>query len=546
MARLGFVNPAFMASADLPSATITPMNYCTSAKGVFDDTTRQQMSDAMAAYAKVSTTKSLALFFHGGLVDKASGMYNASQLVTPYSAAPTANPEDSVGNAYPYFFVWESGLLETLQHNLPGIVAEAIFQRLRDIIGTKAQSVLGIAAPPPSQQMALRAPTLIAAVAAPGAAPTLSSSDIAEVQQAIETDPIINAEKRRIAQSGVPAAEALTASFGTTPRQVTTSPVTLLSPEIVGAIVAEEAHKDAMTPQGARSLISPIALGSLALGAGSVLMRIVRRYTNGRNHNFHNTVVEELFRQYYVANVGWAVWNEMKAETEMAFQGDDQHNVGTAMVDELIKFYETGEAAQTARVTLLGHSTGAVYICNFLKAMEQALQGKGYAQDIRFDVIFMAPAVRIDVMSQTLARYGHLVRNIRAFVMSDELESAEILLQVDGASAEANVLLAQVYTSSLLYFISGSLEDSDDDTPVDGMERFFSRTGAFAPNAFPDIDDAWAFYSGRPSAMVAADTSGMNPHPPLGQRCSSHHHGGFPSDPATLQSVCYLLRTGAY
>ncbi len=547
MARLSFRNPGFMASPDLQPSQITPLTYCTSAKGVFDDTTPQQMQDAMAEYIKVSNDKTLALFFHGGLVDKASGMTNAQQLLGPYSLAN--HPNEKAGNAYPYFFVWESGLLETLQHNLPGIVSEAIFQRLRDIIGGKAQSVLG--APAPAQAMAFRAPTLMGNIPA-NAARAVSSQDVSDVEEAVENDPIINAEKRRIAQSARPPATALAEAVGTTPRQVLTSPATLLSPEIVGAIVAEEAHKDAVTPQTATELMSPLSFGTLALAAGSVLMRIVQRYAAGRNHNFHNTVVEEIFRQYYVANVGWAVWNEMKVETAEAFEGDAEHNVGTAIIGQLVRFYEMGADPKQARITLLGHSTGAVYICNFLAAMDQALASKDYASQIKFDVIFMAPAVRVDLFAATIAAHGHLIRNFRSFEMSDDLEAAEILLQVDGASPAVNELLGQVYTSSLLYFISGALEDPNDDTPIDGMQRFFMRKGAFAPGTFADIDALWNFYASRSNAVITSDTSALNPQPPLGQRCTSHHHGGFPSDDVagtpggTLQSVCYLLRTANY
>jgi hypothetical protein len=547
MPRLSFRNPGFMASPDLPPSQITALNYCTSAKGVFDDTTPQQMQDAMAEYVKVSNEKTLALFFHGGLVDKGAGMTNAQQLLGPYRLAN--DPNEKAGNAYPYFFVWESGLLETLQHNLPGIVSEAIFQRLRDIIGTKAQTVLG--APAPAEAMDFRAPTLKLTIPA-NAARALSAEDISEVEEAVESDPIINAEKRRIAQSARPPDTALAQAVGTAPRQVLTSPVTLLSPEIVSAITAEEAHKDSVTPQGATEFVSPLSFGTLALGAGSVLIRIVQRYATGRNHNFHNTVVEEIFRQYYVANVGWSIWNEMKVETAEAFQGDVEHNVGTAMIAQLIRFYEMGADPKKARITLLGHSTGAVYICNFLAAMDKALAPKDYASQIKFDVIFMAPAVRADFFAATLAAHGHLVRNFRSFEMSDALEGAEILLQIDGASPAVNELLGQVYTSSLLYFISGVLEDPDDDTPIDGMQRFFLRNGAFAPGAFADIDAVWNFYGARSKAVVVSDTRALNPQPPLGQRCTSHHHGGFPSDDVagtpggTLQSVCYLLRTANY
>lgn len=136
-----------MLSEDLPFSTISPLNYCTSAKGVFDDTTPAQMHEAMTAYQAVCSEQSLALFFHGGLVPKASGMSQAQQLVGPYSAA--TDPDAKAGNAYPYFFVWESGLAEVLEHNLSGIVAETIFQRIRDIVGAKAQAITNARATTP-------------------------------------------------------------------------------------------------------------------------------------------------------------------------------------------------------------------------------------------------------------------------------------------------------------------------------------------------------------------------------------------------------------
>lgn len=540
-----------MLAESLPLSRITPLNYCTSAKGVFDDTTSQQMHDAMSAYAKVCTQKSLALFFHGGLVDKASGMQNAQQLFGPYSAQSDSN--DKGGNAYPYFFVWESGLLETLQHNLPGIVAETIFERLRDIVGSKARAVLTGSPANEIQAVSLRAPTADDQIPGPLPNAQASQNDIDDVQRAVENDPFINAEKRRIAQTARPVRQALAESLDTTPRAVRTSPVTLLSPEIVNAIAAEEAHKDAITPKSSDLLWNPISLGSLALGAGKVLVRIVQRYATGRNHNFHNTVMEEIFRQFYVANIGWAIWNEMKLETTEAFQGDAQRNVGTTMIQELVQLYESGENGKNARVTLLGHSTGAVYICNFLAAIAAALQDKDYANRIQFDVIFMAPAVRVDVLANTLASYGMLIRNFRSFEMSDIFESSEILLQLNNASPAVNALFAQIYTSSLLYFISGVLEDDDDDTPIDGMQRFFEGTGAFAAGKIAAIDSVQEAYSRfKGPAIVYSDTSEDNPQPPLGQRCTSYHHGGFPSDDAkspiggTLQSVCYLLKTGNY
>lgn len=501
------------------------------------------MRDAFSQYKSVSGSKSLALFFHGGLVDKKSGMANAQQLLGPYSAANAAS--GFAGNAYPYFFVWESGLIETLQHNLLGIASEAIFQRLRDIIGGKSQSVIGGTSP--QSPALLRTPTLNVTTRAVPPNLTLSSADIEEVQCAVENDPIINVERQKIARSSISVRDAFAQPRDGLTREVRTSAVTLLSPEIVSAIVAEEEHRAAVVPTNKSLLWNPVSLGTLALGAGKVLIRIISRYASGHNHNFHNTVVEEIFRQYYIANIGWAVWNEMKVETAEAFQGTTESNVGTALIANLIDLYESNPACLNARITLLGHSTGAIYICNFLRAIDAALVGKTYKDQIGFDVIFMAPAVRVDVLSQTIASYGNRIRNFRAFEMSDPLESSEILVQLDGAMGSAvNPLLAEIYTSSLLYFISGVLEDDDDDTPIDGMQRFFLGTRPFTPGSVKAVDEIKTFLARFPNPVIYSDTAGMTPQPPPGHTCTSHHHGGFPSDKGTLESVCYLLRTGSY
>ena len=79
----------------------------------------------------------------------------------------------------------------------------------------------------------------------------------------------------------------------------------MMSPEIVNAIVAEEALRDALKARHLDTLWWPFP--AWRPGAGSALVRIVQRYASGRNHNFHNTVVEEILRQFYAANAGGPV-----------------------------------------------------------------------------------------------------------------------------------------------------------------------------------------------------------------------------------------------
>lgn len=307
MSPVRFVNPALMMPANLPELPITPLNYCTSRDGKFDDTTPAQMEAAIAAYLKVSDTKTLALFFHGGLVDKAGGLTGARTLIGPYS-----KPDDSGagpgGNAYPYFFVWESGLFEVLQHHLPQISSEIIFQRLLDIVGSKSQKVLGGTVSATRSLAVLRTPSVGVTIGPVPPDKEASQVDVAEVESSVENDPLIQAEKKRIAARAVPVQTALAAARAAPARLVESSTVTLLSSDVVNAIVAEESQEDALRAAGIEALWSPVSVGILALRAGKALVRIVQRYAAARNHNFHNTVVEEILRQFYIADAGGRVW----------------------------------------------------------------------------------------------------------------------------------------------------------------------------------------------------------------------------------------------
>jgi hypothetical protein len=402
----------------------------------------------MENYALVCTSKSLALFFHGGLVDKASAISAARQLIGPYEA-PTE------GDAYPYFFVWESGIWEILQQRLPTIFKDAAFQWLVDLIFGKVKLIR---------------------------ARPVDNSGL--------TEPEIQEIRRRI----------------------------------------EDGPSSALVDSTRRAIIVD--------GIGNVFANIFRREASGHDHGLANTVMEELLRAFFLGDLGASIWAAMKKSTARAFQDDPERYVGSAMLKELLSLYDSGPDGRNARIALIGHSAGAVYIVHFLRAMAKALAGKPYEKDIRFDIILMAPASRVDLFAETLSTYGTLIRDFRCFEMSDPLESSEILVDIP--------VVKYLYTRSLLYFISGVLEDSDGDTPLVGMQRFFSGQGPFAPGKIPSIDTVSVFYGQHLHSVILSDTTVVSPAPPLGQRCTSHHHGCFTTDPGTLQSVCYLLKAGAY
>jgi hypothetical protein len=279
MARLPFINPGVTLADELPSADITTKNYCTSQKGIFDSggpypTNKVDMDAAMAAYAEVCDHKSLALFFHGGLVNRESGMNDtARKLITPYS---------TIGGAYPYFFIWESGLVETLVQNLPDIAGDVIFKQTLSIVGSKAGTKLDASMPSLGQGESALFVTSGAQVA-PGVPVAFTQDDVDEVQSAVATDPLVAAAQASIADHAEAAPSPASAEVAISgAATVDAGPGRMLSPNIRAAIVAEQhlGRAAAAGPRATLNFISPVSWGTLALGAGKIFVRVMQRFAS--------------------------------------------------------------------------------------------------------------------------------------------------------------------------------------------------------------------------------------------------------------------------
>ncbi len=365
----------------------------------------------MAEYAKVWGTTTLALYFHGGLVDKATGLQWAGELIGPYSSHA-----ESGGSAYPYFFVWESGVHET----------EGAWHAMCDLLGDRI-------------------------------------------------------------------------------------------------------HPSVLLPD--------------------TRQRIRDRFHTGRDHGMPNTEIEELLRQPgprgRVTDEFRTVWGRMTAATACAFQGPPATHVGSKMIEQLAgQFWDKGKYPH---ITLLGHSAGAIHICEFLEAVEKRVKTRSDREQITFDVVFMAPAVRVNRFARTLTRARRRIARLRTFGLGDVRESADPLVPT--------LTLSWVYTRSLLYFIAGVCEDDGGDTPLLGMERFFAGTRQYTPRECAAIARVKHFlwHENEPRRVVwspADDGPGL--------QCGATRHGGaageaqmfrddcFPWEAKTLRSICYLLRTGDY
>ena len=170
----------------------------------------------------------------------------------------------------------------------------------------------------------------------------------------------------------------------------------------------------------------------------------------------------------------------------------------------------------------MGHSTGAIYICNFLDAAKAA----GLTTPIK--VIFLAPALTHTLFAKAVKSHGDTsrIQQFRLFGMTDERESDDKLLGI-------------LYTRSLLYFVSGLLEgeavdgawQDEIDMPIGGMQRYITQDIFNGPD-FGDIKTVAAFLAADPTRTV---WSPSNRGP--GLNSDSKHHGDFDDDVPTLDSV---------
>src|SRR5205814_9520736 len=110
----------------------------------------------------------------------------------------------------------------------------------------------------------------------------------------------------------------------------------------------------------------------------SIVLRVLRRVWAGRDHGKYVTLVEEVLRELYIGNIGRTVWwDRMKGDTADAFKPGDEYG-GTVFLTAL---HDRLAGKEAPRITLVGHSTGAIYIGHFLQAAAQ------WIPDVRFDVV---------------------------------------------------------------------------------------------------------------------------------------------------------------
>lgn len=484
------------------------------------------------------------MHFHGGLVDEVRGMKIAEDLLPIYTGA----------GAYPVFFVWRAGAFEIVRNNLFEITREELFDRLiRRVLGWAVGKVRGeeggrggLIRRPSQQELdeqlgARKRLVDPEADSEPFADEQATPYPVefgpadSEDEQPLDLTPAEEqqflVEVRTDAQlqqqlAGVMAHRDMEWTDLTGTRGIPEAePVFSMIDADVLAEIAQGTEDD-----GARGLVSMTVLAAKALQA---LRAVLMRYRTQTDSGLYPTVVEEVLRAFYLANVGGALWNAMKKETLDAFAYGHSNRGGSLVLDQLAAAYAHGA---TARTTLVGHSTGAVFIDNLLTAAASSYwdRTRPWAESARFQVCYLAPACTTQHFAQTLDAAGHLIGRFRMFTMTDDAERADRLA---GA----------MYPRSLLYLVSGLLErdrKASAVAPVLGLSRYIAAQGLgrllaseLATTARLATVRKYTGETGRvvlsPTALGALE----------GARSSAISHGAFDDDELVRGSLIQLMRS---
>ena len=441
--------------------------------GIFDQT---HATDLHTAFGKLATTgsKRLCVFFHGGLVSQQAGLETASKLIQGYTDA----------GAYPFFFIWKSDLLTVIQellhpHQHDAGYVDAANRGVAEVT-SRVAAILDLEA------------SLKSAAKVRLRAPPMDLGSLAQFAHRYDT-----------AWAKRPGGQ-----LPVTPQQLEHFAEWLLTKKLT----ADPRFR--FTPARLKGDKNPLA-------------RIIERLNSGHGHGLYTTVIEELFIAMGLAkHLGSKIWGQMKDDIDASF-GADPNAGGVAFLKELAEAWRQNPSL---KVTLVGHSAGAIYVQRFLDAFDVHFASQ---PDRQVEVITLAAAVSFARMHEGLAVLKRRVSKVRLFGLSGKRESG--YWEVPG-----------IYNKSLLYIVCSLCEaDPEADKPLVGMQRYW---GGNRPYDLPFITEVSEFLqpAGTNRTVWARSPAGAKP----GFQSNAKHHGsgpkndGFPVEALTHQSVCYALKNG--
>lgn len=422
------------------------------------------VAKVVATLAQSDPALPLLIWFHGGLVDTASAQSMAKRVGAFMD-----------GKAASVYYLWDTGLGNEVPDAIVAIAKRYAFGKAIDLI-TKFINV--------------RRSPAGSAFAATGHSDELSEIEKTALMDAVAKDPAFQSEAAALEGRKGLAATHLVAGDTKTRKDLDVDRK------------LQEMYDEASDKKGFTVMPAIIFLGKQVV---EIAQRVLKRTNNRRTHGLQQCIIEEIARQLQIAG---AVWADIRSDAELNFK---EGSPGKALIDGLL----TVPNVANRTIILVGHSAGSIMVEQFLKGM----RGKG----LKFHVRLLASASRCDSLAATLSGSKAEVKSIRCFGMDDATERAENLLDIDPIRTKLPSLVG-FYKGSLLYMVSGALEEADGDTPLAGMQRYLVMPDGddFLSNAervcantiaeYPDIEFVWT-----PTPTGA----------PAGFQGQSVTHGGF-------------------
>lgn len=448
--------------------------------------------DALFRYLQQRNIKKLTLHFHGGLVPEKAGMEIAGKMDETYN-----------GISHPLTVVWETGWLKTIRDQFDQVEKTEIFKQLRDLVLKKVCKILGID---------------------DGARGNVEVDDTTIRQELIREQPF--APYDHIARQRAEKWSAI--EFETRDASIQADMeaefmqeqplLTAVKQEGPGDIYYKKEHliPETVTAEGEKGAITLALVKPLA----SVAIRVIRRFWNKTDHGLYPTVVEEILREFYVAELGVKVWAGIKQKAESMWadngglSGHRQH-AGRYLLDALSR-----HVAQTPGFTidLVGHSAGSIAICHMLKCMADHYPNLLPVRNI----LFLAPACRTDLFLREISDRPERFRSFRMFTMDENAEKKDQCVPF-------------VYTRSLLYLISGILEDVAHDYILGLAEQLADEKPY---QNVPVLQQARRFFQTETRLALSPSPDGTR----AGMESRSLKHGDFDNDDLTLRSLKTIVQ----
>ncbi|MCX6312080.1 MAG: hypothetical protein NT084_10655 [Bacteroidetes bacterium] len=451
-------------------------------------------SDVNAIFQRLEKErpKKIALYFHGGLNGEKEGRKIALKM------------KDHIveTGCTPICFVWETGLIETVATNIRTINETDLFKKLVRLLIKKLAPHLGF------EEILGRGT---------GRAITYDEieSELAKENPFASFTQDIPLTKTK-SRGGISPIDALPSD-----------------PELLKELEEEikrEVNKDedafnaalitqASQDKSGRGLVS---LAGFIKAVAIVAFRIIKRFVEKIDHSFYPTLMEEIFREFYIADLGAWVWSGMKKKSELMWSVEPEDNTeegqraGQYFLQKLLEYKNR---YPETRIDLVGHSAGSIAICNLLKQTDKSL--------VFGNILFMAPACRVDLFYREMVSAKNRFTNFRMFTMYNEFEKQDNLVPF-------------LYTHSLLYLISGILEDNgkSPDAWILGLERHISDKPPYdSDNTLKEVHD-YLFDSSENRIVFSKSKDGSAE----GLLSRSTSHGGFDDDvDFTIKSLKYLI-----